>query len=107
VSQLIKPLQRFLGLRLREFLEILRTECGPVSWLSVVPLAEFVGRREIAQPFADSSLFFRKAARPETVHEHALAVAARGGFVDALDGNRHKLLHYYCNAARSGMLRGP
>ena len=59
------------------------------------PLTQLTGRSKIAQPPVHCGALLAGTAGPETIHQNAGAVAARGWCINALQGNGHGLL-YYC-----------
>jgi hypothetical protein len=54
------------------------------------PAAQFVRRRQIAQPFVNRGSGFCETTRPQPIDEHARSIASRCWLVDPLDGNWHK-----------------
>src|SRR5271165_5775044 len=86
-----------------EFFQISSTKDLPLIGAGMVPAAQFVGRREFAQPFVESGALLRETAGPEAVDEHALAVGPRWRFIHAFDRHRHRQgLLYYCKAVWGG-----
>jgi hypothetical protein len=59
--------------------------------MRVIPVAQFVGWRQIAQPLIDGCSFLGQSAGPEPVDQDSHPVSARRRFIHPLDGNRHGL----------------
>ena len=70
------------------------------------PLTQLTGRSKIAQPPVHGGALFAETARPETIHQNAGSVAARGRFINALQGDGHGLL-YYCKVVALPVLTDP
>src|SRR5690606_3639755 len=67
---------------------------APAHRIVTEPLAQGRRGREIPRPLVDRRLLLRDAARPNAVHQHAIAVRAGGRLVDTLQ--------LYCRHRQSG-----
>ncbi len=63
----------------------------PLFRLMAVPLAERSGGRKLPHPSLDFEFAAAEAARPQTVHQDALAIAFGWLLVNSFDGDQHYL----------------
>src|ERR1700716_2876201 len=80
--QLVKHAEFEVGFGAPELLKIFLAKAMPMSWLGMKPLAQFVGRRQFAQPLIDCGPRLAETSRPKTVHQHTRSIRARRRFVD-------------------------
>ncbi len=90
VDQFVELHQRVLGFRLRQLFQIFLAEILPALRSGMKPAAQFVGRRQIAQPFVNCRIGFCDSTGPEPIDEHAHSIAAGRRFVNAFKDNSHE-----------------
>src|SRR5208337_1943883 len=90
IGELVEAAECRLRFGMREFLQILLAEFHPLAGPGVIPAAQFVGRRQIAQPFVERSGRLAEAARPEAIDQHTRSVGSRCRLIDSLDHDRHE-----------------
>ena len=86
-GQAVKFIESFRRLGQRQFLEVAFAEGQPAFGAGVKPVAQFVRGSKVAQPGVQRGLALAESARPQPVHQNAIAIAARGLLIDSFDGD--------------------